>query len=88
LGWLFKGIYNHDELAPVWTFKGGTCLKKCYFETYRFSEDLDFTLSHAAHLNDDRPGSRIFYSYLGPQLSSNRMMVHHTDLCRMAGAAF
>lgn len=25
-------------------FKGGTCLKKCYFETYRFSEDLDFTL--------------------------------------------
>ena len=24
-------------------FKGGTCLKKCYFETYRFSEDLDFS---------------------------------------------
>lgn len=25
-------------------FKGGTCLKKCYFgEAYRFSEDLDFT---------------------------------------------
>src|SRR5439155_318646 len=22
----------------------GTCLKKCYFETYRFSEDLDFTV--------------------------------------------
>jgi len=28
-----------------WAFKGGTCLKKCYFETYRFSEDLDFTLT-------------------------------------------
>lgn len=25
-------------------FKGGTCLKKCYIETYRFSEDLDFTV--------------------------------------------
>ncbi len=25
-------------------FKGGTCLKKCYLETYRFSEDLDFSL--------------------------------------------
>src|SRR5699024_5561836 len=24
-------------------FKGGTCLRKCYFEDYRFSEDLDFT---------------------------------------------
>jgi len=23
-------------------FKGGTCLKKCYFPDYRFSEDLDF----------------------------------------------
>lgn len=29
-------------------FKGGTCLKKCYFETYRFSEDLDFTVTDAA----------------------------------------
>lgn len=25
-------------------FKGGTVLKKCYIEDYRFSEDLDFTL--------------------------------------------
>ncbi len=24
--------------------RGGTCLRKCYFETYRFSEDLDFTI--------------------------------------------
>jgi predicted nucleotidyltransferase component of viral defense system len=24
-------------------FKGGTCLRKCYFADYRFSEDLDFT---------------------------------------------
>ncbi len=26
-----------------WVFKGGTCLRKVYFEGYRFSEDLDFT---------------------------------------------
>ncbi len=32
-------------------FKGGTCLKKCYFETYRFSEDLDFTLTDPGHLD-------------------------------------
>lgn len=24
--------------------KGGTCLRKCYFSEYRFSEDLDFTV--------------------------------------------
>ncbi|MBK8648948.1 MAG: nucleotidyl transferase AbiEii/AbiGii toxin family protein [Gemmatimonadetes bacterium] len=24
--------------------KGGTCVKKCFIETYRFSEDLDFSL--------------------------------------------
>src|SRR5262249_59821995 len=34
-----------------WVFKGGTCLKKCYFETYRFSEDLDFTVTNGAHLD-------------------------------------
>ena len=31
-------------LADTWIFKGGTCLRKCYYETYRFSEDLDFTV--------------------------------------------
>jgi len=51
LGWLLAGIYGHDRLTEAWVFKGGTCLKKCYFETYRFSEDLDFTISHAAQLD-------------------------------------
>ena len=31
--------YHKNELV----FKGGTCLRKCYIENYRFSEDLDFT---------------------------------------------
>jgi predicted nucleotidyltransferase component of viral defense system len=44
LGWVLAGINAHEELAESWLFKGGTCLKKCYFKTYRFSEDLDFTL--------------------------------------------
>jgi len=26
-------------------FKGGTCLRKCYYADYRYSEDLDFTLT-------------------------------------------
>ncbi len=44
LGWLLAGIAKHPEASVSWVFKGGTCLKKCYFETYRFSEDLDFSL--------------------------------------------
>ena len=39
LGWMLAGIYGHAELAENWAFKGGTCLKKCYIETHRFSED-------------------------------------------------
>jgi predicted nucleotidyltransferase component of viral defense system len=37
LGWILAGIYADPELAAAWVFKGGTCLKKCFFETYRFS---------------------------------------------------
>ncbi len=44
LGWLLAAIGAHPVAGREWVFKGGTCLKKCFFETYRFSEDLDFTL--------------------------------------------
>src|ERR1700740_3119948 len=44
LGWVLAAIAQHPETSEPWVFKGGTCLKKCYFETYRVSEDLDFTL--------------------------------------------
>lgn len=43
LGWALRGIARHPFLAKRLIFKGGTCLRKCYFPDYRFSEDLDFT---------------------------------------------
>ncbi len=52
LGWMLAGISAHTALRDSWVFKGGTCLKKCFFETYRFSEDLDFTLQDGSHLDD------------------------------------
>ena len=52
LGWFLAGISAHPVIGPRWVFKGGTCLKKCYFETYRFSEDLDFTLQDSEHLDE------------------------------------
>jgi predicted nucleotidyltransferase component of viral defense system len=44
LGWLLAAIAQLDETSEQWVFKGGTCVKKCFFETYRFSEDLDFSI--------------------------------------------
>ncbi len=48
LGWLLAAMGQHPVTSREWVFKGGTCLKKCYFETYRFSEDLDFSLLPSA----------------------------------------
>ncbi len=53
LGWLLKGIQSHPTTHSLWVFKGGTSLKKCYFETYRFSEDLDFTVNEGGDLDPD-----------------------------------
>lgn len=44
LSWILQGVALHENLAKSIGFKGGTVLKKVYFEDYRFSEDLDFTL--------------------------------------------
>jgi predicted nucleotidyltransferase component of viral defense system len=53
LGWILAGIASRPNFTETWVFKGGTCLKKCYFEEYRFSEDLDYTLTNAEHVNLD-----------------------------------
>ncbi|HNA61930.1 MAG TPA: nucleotidyl transferase AbiEii/AbiGii toxin family protein [Rhabdochlamydiaceae bacterium] len=44
IGWLLRGIYHMEQIRDIWIFKGGTAIKKCYFNEYRFSEDLDFSL--------------------------------------------
>jgi hypothetical protein len=53
LGCVLAGISQHADISPNWIFKGGNFLKKCYFETYRFSEDLDFTITDGHHLDQD-----------------------------------
>jgi hypothetical protein len=44
LSWMLVGL-SRSPLRGRLAFKGGTALKKCYFGDYRFSEDLDFTLT-------------------------------------------
>ena len=52
LSWILQGISQHEELSKAIVFKGGTVLKKVYFEDYRFSEDLDYTLFNNSISND------------------------------------
>jgi predicted nucleotidyltransferase component of viral defense system len=39
---LYFTIAKTECLSNHLVFKGGTCLRKCYFEKYRFSQDLEF----------------------------------------------
>ncbi len=43
LSWFIAALCQANDLQENLCFKGGTCLRKCYFSDYRFSEDLDFT---------------------------------------------
>lgn len=52
LGWLLAALALSD-VRTTWVFKGGTCIKKCFFETYRFSEDLDFSLAPEAPYTEE-----------------------------------
>jgi predicted nucleotidyltransferase component of viral defense system len=52
LGWVLAALASHLETRDCWILKGGTCIKKCYVETYRFSEDLDFSLLRNASYSE------------------------------------
>ncbi len=43
LGHILVAFMQTDNHEKKLVFKGGTCLRKCRFPDYRFSEDLDFT---------------------------------------------
>lgn len=44
LGHFLNEMFQRDWALDNFLFKGGTCLKKCYFDNYRFSEDIDITV--------------------------------------------
>ncbi len=80
LSWVLYGISQNSKLS-TWFFKGGTCLKKCYFETYRFSEDLDFTVPKDAIYSGDEIKAALndiadfFYENVGINLRSREIEV-------------
>lgn len=42
-GWLIAGLFEESPLAGEIALKGGNALRKGYFPTTRYSDDLDFT---------------------------------------------
>jgi predicted nucleotidyltransferase component of viral defense system len=54
LGHFIDAIFSITECRDSLVFKGGTCLRKCYFPEYRFSEDLDFTSINPAFVLDSK----------------------------------
>ena len=78
LGHFIDAIFSVSEWRNQLIFKGGTCLRKCYFPTYRFSEDLDFTsinkefeltkinLSEIIQIITERTGIPLYISELKP----------------------
>ena len=44
LSWILAGLVSVEELRETLVFKGGTCLRKCYFGDYRFSQDIDLSV--------------------------------------------
>lgn len=86
LGWLLAGISANEALAQHWVFKGGTCLKKCYFETYRFSEDLDFTITEEAQIDEGfllaafREISEWIYEESGIEIPADQIRFKITDI--------
>jgi predicted nucleotidyltransferase component of viral defense system len=44
LAWFLFGL-SQSAFKEKLIFKGGTALRRCHFEDYRFSEDLDFSLT-------------------------------------------
>jgi predicted nucleotidyltransferase component of viral defense system len=42
--WLLRGLARSKAVrSQSWVFKGGTCLRHCYYRGYRFSEDIDLS---------------------------------------------
>lgn len=92
LGHFVNGLFSDERLKERLIFKGGTCLRKCYFEQYRFSEDLDFTvldsdfiLSHdvldgVCQQIEEQSGIRTYVQSLKPLLFKGQLTGFQADV--------
>ena len=60
LAWFLTCLAGH-ELRDCLAFKGGTALRRCWIDDYRFSQDLDFTLTKAIAFDEILAGFSEIY---------------------------
>lgn len=63
ISWILAGL-DTAALKYKIVFKGGTALKKCYFTGYRFSEDLDFTMTSDIAFEDIIAGLNPVFDFM------------------------
>jgi uncharacterized protein len=52
LTWFLLALGHLPDIRKLLRFKGGTCIRKMYFPHWRYSEDVDFTLTHPIPVKD------------------------------------
>jgi predicted nucleotidyltransferase component of viral defense system len=52
LAWFLTELARHPTLSTALAFKGGTALRRIHFGEYRFSEDLDFSLTRPIPMDE------------------------------------
>jgi predicted nucleotidyltransferase component of viral defense system len=68
-----------SALSPIldrkkqWFFKGGTCLRHCYYPGYRFSEDIDFSCTRTG--DDIRQALDVLMQAVGPLAEQTGIML-------------
>lgn len=75
LSWILSALYQHNLLQSTLVFKGGTALKKCYFGTYRFSEDLDFSATESLI-----PSQELFSAIHEAIFNAEKQMREYADI--------
>ena len=60
LAW-FLTVLGYHPLREILAFKGGAVLRRCWFNGYRFSADMDFTLTEPANLENILAGVNEIY---------------------------
>ena len=83
LAWLLTQIPTNSSLSPTLAFKGGTALRRMHFGEYRFSEDLDFTLTKEAPLEDLFKSFKEVFDGL-QRVSGIRVTLDENDITRHA----
>jgi len=83
IGHYLNAMYSLNDISKNFIFKGGTCLKKCYFKNFRFSQDLDFTLldrnfpidkkfvNKVNILAEKNSGAKLYLSEINYQMAEN-----------------